>query len=183
MKKLEQKEVFNNGWWKVLQTFWKKGEKIGNVLIMKKAKSEKWDSVFVLPITKTGKVLYMKEFKFWPEEYQFCIPAGADDFDNPEKSALKELQEETWYSSKKLINLWYFNQNNYIVGKMHIFLSLDCEKNQQQNTVDIEDIKIFEANIDDFEKMINENTIKCPWTNIAFLKTKKLTNNFTNFNF
>lgn len=101
MKKLSQKEVFNNGWWSVLQTNWKDTKwNIGNVVTMKKAKWDSGNSVFVLPITKTGKIIYIREFRYNSEDYEYMFPAWATDEDSFEYTAQKELKEETGYKAK-----------------------------------------------------------------------------------
>jgi hypothetical protein len=45
----------------------------------------------------------------------------------------------------------------------------------------LEDIQVFKTSIENFEKMLDNNEIFCPWSEITFLRAKKLTNNFTNF--
>jgi hypothetical protein len=37
--------------------------------------------------------------------------------------------------------------------------------------------------IKEFEELLFKNEILCPWTEVAFRRSKELTNNFINFNF
>jgi len=48
-----------------------------------------------------------------------------------------------------------------------------------QHLEDIEEIEVLKSSIEDFENMIKNNQINCPWTEIAFRRAKEKTNNFT----
>ncbi len=180
MKKLSQKEVFNNGWWSVLQTNWKDTKwNIGNVVTMKKAKWDSGNSAFVLPITKTGKIIYIREFRYNSEDYEYMFPAWATDEDSFEYTAQKELKEETGYKAKKYINLWEYFTNWYIHWNSRLYLALGCEKIDTQNTHKLEEIEVLIWSIQEVWELIEKNVIKCPWSTLAYKLAQEKTNNFT----
>lgn len=61
--------------------------------------------IFIFPITSEQKVVLIKNFRVPLEKYVIEIPAGLKDIDgeSDEKSAKRELLEETGYSAKNLI--------------------------------------------------------------------------------
>ncbi len=180
MKELEKKLIIDNGFRKIFQTFFEKDGENGSVITMENSKNI--DSICILPITKNKEVIYLSEYRFWPWEFQFWLPAWA--LENQEElieCAKRELLEETWFSPEKLIYLGKYNHNNYINWKIHLFLWIDCEEVGKQNMQDLEEIQVFKTSIENFEKMIDNNEIYCPWTEVAFIRAKKITNNFTNF--
>jgi hypothetical protein len=178
-KLLEKNIVIDNWFWCVFQTFFEKEWQAGNVLTMEKSWENK-DGVLILPITKDKEIVYIDEFRFGPNQRLFsAITWWWFDNDNDyEKLAKKEILEETWYKAEKIIYLGAYVQNFYMNGKMRLFLWINCEKVNKQKLHDIEDIKVLKTSIKDFEKMIENNEIICPWTEIAFHRAKRLTNNF-----
>lgn len=180
MKELEKKLIIDNWFRKIFQTFFEKDGEKGSVITMENSKSI--DSICILPLTKNKEVIYLREYKFWPWEFQFGLPAWAlEKKENLFEASNRELLEETWYYAKKIIPLGKYNHNNYINWKIYIFVWIDCEEIQKQNIQDLEDIQVFKTSIENFEKMLDNNEIFCPWSEITFLRAKKLTNNFTNF--
>ena len=178
MKQLDKKLIIDNWFWKVFQTFFETNGKKWNVLTMEKSKNT--EAVFILPLTKNNEIIYLKEFKFWPNEYQFVIPAWWVENKSLEETAKDELLEETWYIAEEIIYIWKYNHNNYISWKIHLFIWINCDKIWWQNLKDIEEIEVLKSSIEDFENMIKNNEIHCPWSEIAFRKAKELTNNFKN---
>lgn len=180
MKELKKKLIIDNWFRKIFQTFFEKDGENGSVITMENSKNI--DSACILPLTKNKEIIYLNEYRFWLWEFQFGIPAGA--LENQEKAmecAKRELMEETWYNAKKIIYLWKYNHNNYINWKIYLFVWIDCEEVKKQNLQDLEDIQVLKTSIENFEQMIDNNEIFCPWTEVAFTRAKKLTNNFTSF--
>ncbi len=61
-------------------------------------------AVAILPIDKEGKILFVKQFRKAVEAELLEIPAGKIEAgEDPEKCALRELEEETGFSASKLI--------------------------------------------------------------------------------
>lgn len=182
MKQLEKKLIIDNWFWKVFQTFFENNWKTWNVLTMELTK---WtDAVFVFPLTKEKEIIYINEYRFWPEKFMKMFPAWWVSKDETSiKAAERELFEETWYKAERLVFLWAYVHNWYISWVTNLYIWILCEKISNQKLEDIEEIEVFKSNITEFEEMIKNNEINCPWTELAYRKAKELTNNFSNFDF
>lgn len=186
MKQLEKKLIIDNWFWKVFQTFFENNWKTWNVLTMEK--SWKWDWVFIFPLTKDKEIIYINEFKFWPWTKKISFPAwwtekNDEKYIDKTSIAEKELTEETWYKSNKMIYLWTYFDHSYVLGNVHLFFAFWCEKIKEQNLQDLEEIEVFKVNIETFENMLKNNEVNCPFSELAYVRAKELTNNFTNFDF
>jgi ADP-ribose pyrophosphatase len=135
----------------------------------------------VVPITRDGNILFLREFRFWPEAYVYNFPCGAVEHESIEITVRRELEEETWYTGGRLLPLGEYIVNGYIRERSFYFLLLDCEKTVDPSLQDIEDIEVFEKSIPEFEMMIERNEITCPYTTLAFYLAKAKTHNFTQF--
>lgn len=182
MKKLDKKLIIDNWFRKVFQTFFEKDWKAWNVISMERSLGK--DALVILPITKNWEILYIREFKFWPDEYQISLITWWAKIGQLVKDAVKdELLEETGYRPWKIIHLWHCNHNNYIVWRIHLFLCLDCEKVWDNGWHDLEETEVFKISIKEFENMIYEDKIFCPYSMSVFLRAKKFTKDFTCFDF
>ncbi len=86
----------------------------GEFLKLKKVRNSKgaWEwvqvknykkSVVVLPLTKDGKVVVEKQYRYPVRDYILGLPSGlVENGEIPEQSARRELEEETGYVAKEL---------------------------------------------------------------------------------
>ena len=67
-------------------------------------------AVAIVPITKEGKLVMVKQFRYPSGKVLLEIPAGKIDKGetNPEETARRELKEETGYEADEVISLGYF---------------------------------------------------------------------------
>lgn len=181
MKKLSQKELVNNGWWQVLETQWKDTKwNLWNVITMKPAKSESGDAIFVLPVTKKGELIYIKEFRYNIEDFAYQFPAWAvEGDDTPEQAAAQELREETGYKAEKFVYLGEYVMNGYIHGMLHLYLALGCEEVGQQETHELEEIEVLKGSPEQVRKLVDDNIIRCPWSALSYKIAAEKTDNFT----
>jgi len=66
------------------------------------------DWVHMVPITRNGDVVVIRQYRHAAEDHFLEIPGGATDPKNnesPKGAALRELEEETGYSSKNVFEL------------------------------------------------------------------------------
>ena len=57
----------------------------------------------VLPITKDKRIIYLKEFRYWPEDWIINFPIWMlDDWVDEISNWKRELEEETWFYSDDL---------------------------------------------------------------------------------
>ena len=89
------------------------------------------DWVNVIPISKTGQVLAITQYRHGSEQVHLEIPGGSMDLrttESPEDAAARELVEETGYTSKRWISCGYHYPNPALQNnRMHTFVALDCE--------------------------------------------------------
>lgn len=94
------------------------------------------DWVNVLAITKENKALLIKQYRVGSDKLTIEIPGGGvDPHENttPDVAALRELEEETGYTSKELISLGDISPNPAIqTNKVHMFLALNCYLNEER---------------------------------------------------
>lgn len=107
------------------------------------------------PNTKEDLVITIKEFKQGANEIVQSLPGGTVDSckESPEKTAKKELLEETGYESKKMIPLgppfWLSTKHSPV--KVFPFLALNCRKKQEIKT---DENEIIETELVPLEKWI-----------------------------
>ncbi len=106
------------------------------------------DSCVVLPVTKVGNALIIREYKQGSDEIQDGLVGGyLDKGESFEEAARREVREETGYSAGKLIDLghvWIVPRHSS--GKVQLFLALDCmpagEQKLDESEVEIEVLQI-----------------------------------------
>ena len=141
----------------------------------------RWGSL-IFALTKDNKVVLNKEYKFWPDKFIYTFPSWWIDEDIDAQNALKELEEETGYSSDEEIHfVWETIQNWYIVWINKLFFVKNCYKKYDINTHEWEEIETLLVSLDDFYTMIIEWKILDPYTLVSYFLVKEKTNNF-NFN-
>lgn len=102
--------------------------------------------VVMFPITKEGKVILIKEFRFGPQKEYFDIPGGAiDGNETAIEAAKREILEETGYGSENVVFLGETYYDAYIDGKMSIVILFDCEKksSKTESEITLKDLKEF----------------------------------------
>ncbi len=113
---------------------------------------EKFDIVYILPITQDGKYVFIKQFRFPINAYVLETPAGiVEPGITLEELALKELQEETGYTTKNPLEalpkypICPALTNGFAYG----FRARDVIRTNNQKLEDAEDIEIIELSKDE----------------------------------
>jgi len=92
------------------------------------------DSCVVLPVTKEGNAIIIREYKQGSDEIQDGLVGGyVDTGETFEQAARREVGEETGHSVGKLIDLghvWILPRHSS--GKVQLFLALDCVRAGEQ---------------------------------------------------
>jgi ADP-ribose pyrophosphatase len=113
---------------------------------------EKFDIVYILPITPDGKYVFIKQFRFPINAYVLETPAGiVESGSTLEELALKELLEETGYITTKPLEVLpkYPISPALTNGLAYGFCARDVIQTSNQNLEDAEDIEIIELSKDE----------------------------------
>ncbi len=90
---------------------------------------ETGDWVNIVPVTKEGKVVLIRQYRHGTEEVTLEIPGGMVDGEDgsPKESAGRELLEETGYQAEKLIHIGTVTPNPAILSNYcHTYLALNA---------------------------------------------------------
>lgn len=114
-------------------------------------------------VTKENQIVLVEQYRYAGEGFFLEVPAGKkEDNESDEEGILREVKEETGYTSSKrpiFLGEWMVNpaiQNN----KVKTFLLLEAYKAYEQNLDATEEITVKLYNFDDFGKQIMTNSIQ-----------------------
>lgn len=139
------------------------------------------DIAFVLAITPNNEVIFVRQYRHAKEDFFIEIPAGGfnAENENPLSAALRELEEETGYSSqdiKKIATL--YNAPSKDTNQLHLFLAQNAVKVSEQNLDVTEEIDVLLIPVDEVLSKIENGEI-CVVSSVAalllglnFLKTQ-----------
>jgi ADP-ribose pyrophosphatase len=122
---------------------------------------EKFDIVYILPITKDGKYVFIKQFRFPINAYVLETPAGIVEAGITHKElALKELQEETGYTTDKPLEILpkYPICSALTNGFAYGFCARDVVQTNNQKLEDAEDIEILELSKDELSDISSKGS-------------------------
>lgn len=129
--------------------------------------------VGIVAITKEDKIILVNQYRQAISKEIFEIPAGKLEIgEEPRATALRELQEETGYSAKKLryVNEFYPTPG-YCTEKIHLFLADGLEPGEQ-SLDEHEYVEVIEIPFDEaYEKVLGGDIVDAK-TIIAILLMK-----------
>ena len=113
---------------------------------IKYAYLERDEAVIVVPVTSSGEVILLKQYRYPVDEWCLEVPAGGthDSGDaSLEEVARKELREEVGATAKSLTHVGFFYSANSMTDeKCHVFLAEGVELSKEQKTETSEEIKL-----------------------------------------
>ena len=129
----------------------------------------------IVPITASGKVLLVRQFRYPYDDVILEIPAGKlEAGEDPLNCAIRELKEEVGGVSNDIIDLGLvYPSPGYTNEKIRIFLA----KNVECGDLSPDDDEFLEVESYDIEKllsMINSNEIKDGKTIIGILRASQV---------
>lgn len=125
--------------------------------------------VAVLPVTETGRIVLIKQYRHAVDEEIFEIPAGImEEGEEPRASACRELREETGFKPGKLEEIAeIYTSPGFCDEKIHIYIATELSVSPLQQDDD-EFIKTFDFSVEELEKMIAEGKIADGKTLLAY---------------
>ncbi len=117
--------------------------------------------VNIIPITKENNVVFVKQFRHGIRDFTLEIPGGmVEKNDTPRGAALRELEEETGYSSNKIEFLGKVHPNPAILNNYcYTYLARDVEKNGSQHLDEREDIEVVLIPLSEVFSLIKKGKI------------------------
>lgn len=151
----------------------------GNVITREKLikGNKNGSAAIIVPVTLENEVLLVVEPRvFTKRTVGISLPAGyIEDREDGKTAALRELQEETGYTTDKIIHLGGFYQDMGCSSAYNeCFLAKDCVKVGKQNLDDDELIKYFTCYFKEALELIDLGYIEGANSIIALEKVKKL---------
>jgi ADP-ribose pyrophosphatase len=149
----EPTEIHKSGW----RTFVRK------TFILPDGRSDKfdiinkdnWQGVATIALTKSGKILVLRQYRAGPEVIMDELPGGlVDDEDkNLEAAARRELLEETGYEATNMIYLGKQSFDAWTNGWRHYFLAEGCYETSLGLSLD--ENEFGELRLIDVDKLID----------------------------
>ncbi len=151
------KLVFDGEIFQVYQ--WKQKLYDGSYTIFEQV-AHKYDSVTIIPVLKNKKILLTKQQQPTTKTF-ISLPGGRiDKGEKPKQAGLRELREETGFSSDDM-HLFRVVQSPLLIDwNLYHYIAFDCEKVDEQHLDPGEKITTFEVEIDEFFDMILKNKLR-----------------------
>ena len=136
------------------------------------------DVAMIVPITKDKKVVLANQYKPGVDEVMMQFPAGRIEKEhaNMDATAQHELEEETGIKVE-LNQLTQFAKLSGFSTKatemVYAYLATDCEFNSEQNFDPTENIEVKTFTFEEFDKLVEDNTIFCAQTIACWELAKK----------
>ena len=117
--------------------------------------------VNVIPVTPENDIVLVRQYRHGIRDITLEIPGGLlENSDSPEKTAARELQEETGYVSDDIVNLGWVYPNPAIQNnRCYTCLARNAIPAGRQNQDDKEDIEVVLRPLGDVPAMIRSGEI------------------------
>lgn len=117
--------------------------------------------VTVVPLTKDGNILLVREYATGAGEYQLGLcKGGIEPGQSPEETAQRELQEEVGYKANRLDKLAeVFLHPGYSTAKSHIFLARELQESKLAGD-EGEELEVVPYPFQDVGKLIDQGEIR-----------------------
>lgn len=129
-------------------------------------------AVAIIAITKDKKIVLVKQYRKPLEKHLIEIPAGKiDNNEQPLVAAIRELEEETGYTTKELSFVTSFYTSPGFANELvHIYITDSLEKLETPVAGDEDEfIEIMELTLDEAKQYVEDEQIHDAKTNYAIL--------------
>ena len=131
------------------------------------------NAVNVIALTSENEIVLVRQYRFGTASYTLELPGGLVDPDeSPIKAAVRELEEETGFtSSEKLIFLGKIGQNPvFMESYVHHFLAMDVKLTKQQMLDAGESIEVILMPLEELKLRWQKGEIEHPHSVNALLR-------------
>jgi ADP-ribose pyrophosphatase len=153
-KILQQEDIFKNHWYHLRKDVVQlPNEQIIDDYFV----SVRPEVALVFAITENQKVLLVKQYKHGIQQVVIELPGGFFDKKNePAKNAaLRELQEETGYTTDSIDYLGKLSDNpTKDTNSIHLFIAKNCKHTSFQNLDSTEFIEVLEVDLNQIKKLV-----------------------------
>lgn len=116
------------------------------------------DWVNVVPVTKQGQVILVKQYRHASAEFHLELPGGSLDprlKESIQAGARREMLEETGYDSNDIVQVASHYPNPALQSnQMHTFIAYDCKEVGAQNLDEFEELTLHFCSIAELESYL-----------------------------
>ncbi|MCY8323507.1 ADP-ribose pyrophosphatase [Bacillus spizizenii] len=119
-------------------------------------------AVAILAVTDEGKIIMVKQFRKPLERAIVEIPAGKlEKGEEPEYTALRELEEETGYTAKKLTKITaFYTSPGFADEIVHVFLAEELSVLEEKRELDEDEfVEVMEVTLEDAQKLVESREV------------------------
>ncbi|WP_276734668.1 ADP-ribose pyrophosphatase [Bacillus sp. (in: firmicutes)] len=119
-------------------------------------------AVAILAVTEEGKIIMVKQFRKPLERTIVEIPAGKlEKGEKPEYTALRELEEETGYTAKKLTKITaFYTSPGFADEIVHVFLAEELSILEEKRELDEDEfVEVMEVTLEDALKLVESREV------------------------
>ncbi|UTL71175.1 ADP-ribose pyrophosphatase [Bacillus halotolerans] len=119
-------------------------------------------AVAVLAVTDEGKIIMVKQFRKPLERTIVEIPAGKlEKGEEPEYTALREPEEETGYTAKKLTKITaFYTSPGFADEIVHVFLAEEPSVLEEKRELDEDEfVEVMEVTLEDALKLVESREV------------------------
>lgn len=132
-------------------------------------------AVAIIALTEDKKIILVEQFRKALERSIIEIPAGKiETGEPPEETALRELEEETGYTTNKLQYIQSFATSPGFADEIiHLYFAENCVKLEEKADLDEDEfVELMHVSLEEMESMISNKLVYDAKTAFAYLWLK-----------